>query len=61
MMAKPKIINIHYSEEIPRESAILFYRLIERMIIESLPDDPHLIGLFLQDSLEEFSNQREGD
>ena len=60
-MVKPKIINIHYSEEMPRESAILFYRIIERMIIESLPDDPHLTGLFLQNSLEEFSDQKERD
>ena len=60
-MTKPKIINIQYSEEMPRESAILFYRIIERMMIESLPDDPHLAGLFLQDSLAEFSNQKEGD
>lgn len=60
-MSKPKIMTINYSEEMPRESAILFYRLIERMIIESLPDDPHLTGLFLQDSLDEFANQKEGE
>lgn len=60
-MTKPKIMTINYSEEMPQESAILFYRLIERMIIESLPNDPHLTGLFLQDSLKEFSNQKGGD
>lgn len=46
-MREPQIINIHYSEEMPRESTILIYRIIEIMIIESLPYDPHLIGLFL--------------
>lgn len=58
-MTKPKVIQIHYGEEMPRESAILFYRLIERLIIQSLPNDPHLTGLFLQDSLEELSSQKE--
>jgi len=58
-MPKPRVIKINYGEEMPRESAILFYRLIERLIIQSLPNNPYLTGLFLQDSLEEFSSQKE--
>ncbi|PZX07408.1 hypothetical protein C7437_101521 [Psychrobacillus insolitus] len=56
-MTKPKIISITYSEEIPEESAIMLYRTIEKLIIESLPSDPHLIGLFLTGSLDEFKKQ----
>jgi len=54
-MTKPKIMKISYSETMPKESAQLFYRLLEKMIINSLPNDPYLIGLFLQKSLDEFS------
>ena len=60
-MGKPRITKINYSEEMPRESAILFSRVIERMIIQSLPNDPHLIGLFLQDSLKESPKQKKGE
>lgn len=54
-MSKPKITSITYSEELPEESAILLYRLIEKMVINALPQDPKLIGLFLEDSLDEFN------
>ncbi|WP_079513663.1 recombinase family protein [Rossellomorea marisflavi] len=56
-MSKPKIIKVSYSDEnLPNESAILLYRLLEKMIVESLPSDPFLIGLFLNGSLEEFNH-----
>ncbi|HJV16433.1 MAG TPA: hypothetical protein VJ546_03460 [Bacillales bacterium] len=54
-MSKPKITSITYSEELPKESAVILYRLIEKLVIESLPLEPHMIGLFLQDSLDEFN------
>ncbi|WP_427108765.1 hypothetical protein [Lysinibacillus xylanilyticus] len=53
-MSKPKITSITYSEELPKESAIILYRLIEKLVIDSLPLDPSIIGLFLRDSLKEF-------
>ncbi|WP_249879344.1 hypothetical protein [Niallia circulans] len=53
-MTKPKVMSITYSEEMPEESSIILYRLIEKLILESLPTDPHLIGLFLKGSLDEF-------
>ena len=53
-MTKPKVMRITYSEEMPEESAIILYRLIEKLVIESLPSDPHLIGLFLNGSLNEL-------
>ena len=56
-MSKPKIIKVSYSDEnLPNESAILLYRLLEKMIVESLPSDPFLLGLFLNGSLEEFNH-----
>ena len=54
-MSKPKITSITYSEELPKESAVILYRLIERLVIDSLPLDPPMIGLFLRDSLDEFN------
>lgn len=54
-MSKLKITSITYSEELPEESAIILYRLIERLAITSLPLDPKMIGLFLQNSLDEFN------
>lgn len=54
VMSKPKITSITYSEELPKESAILLYRLIEKLVIDSLPIDPLVTGLFLSDSLKEF-------
>ena len=53
-MPKPKITSITYSEELPKESAIILYRLIEKLVIDSLPLDPLITGLFLRDSLKEF-------
>lgn len=58
-MSKPKITSITYSEEIPKESAIILYRLIEKMVISSLPLDPQMIGLFLHDSLDMFNSEWE--
>ena len=56
-MSKPKIAKVSYSDEaLPSDSAILLYRLLEKMIVESLPSDPFLIGLFLNGSLEEFNH-----
>lgn len=49
-------MRINYQEEMPKESAIMFYRVLEKMIIDELPQDPKLIGLFLEDSLVEFKN-----
>jgi len=54
-MSKPKITSITYSEELPEESAVILYRLIEKLVIDSLPLDPHMIGLFLQDSMDELN------
>lgn len=56
-MPKPKIVSITYSEEMSEEAAMVFYRLIEKLVVESLPSDPHLIGLFLKESLE-FNKQQ---
>ncbi|MEC2076103.1 hypothetical protein [Metabacillus fastidiosus] len=53
-MSKPKIMKITYNKEIAEESAIVLYRILEKMILDFLPSDPKLIGLFLQDSLNEF-------
>gem|GEM_PF-5212743 len=53
-MSKPKITSITYSEELPKESAIMLYRLIEKLVIDSLPIDPLVTGLILRDSLKEF-------
>lgn len=58
-MSKPKITSITYSEELPKESAIILYRLIEKLVIDSLPLDPTLTGLFLRDSLNEFDKKWE--
>ncbi|WP_193224646.1 hypothetical protein [Bacillus sp. B1-b2] len=55
-MHKPKITSITYSEELPKESAVILYRLLEKLVIDSLPVDPPLISLFLKDSLDEFKN-----
>ncbi|MBT2644762.1 hypothetical protein J7I80_21315 [Bacillus sp. ISL-41] len=54
-MSKPKIMSITYSEELPEESAIILYRVIEKLVIDSLPTEPSMIGLFLKDSLDEFN------
>ena len=54
VMSKPKITSITYSEELPKESAIMLYRLIEKLVIDSLPIDSLVTGLFLKDSLKEF-------
>lgn len=54
-MSKPKIMSITYSEELPKESAIILYRVIEKLVIDSLPVEPSMIGLFLKDSLNEFN------
>lgn len=54
IMSKPKITSITYSDELPKESAVILYRLIEKLVIDSLPLDPSMIGLFLRDSLKEF-------
>ena len=54
VLSKPKITSITYSEELPKESAIMLYRLIEKLVIDSLPIDPLVTGLFLKDSLKEF-------
>ncbi|WP_040206376.1 hypothetical protein [Neobacillus jeddahensis] len=62
-MTKPKVMSITYSEEMPEESAIILYRLIEKLILESLPLDPHIIGLFIEESMDEFylkTNNRKG-
>lgn len=56
-MSKPKITSITYSEELPKESAVILYRLIEKLVIDSLPLDPPLTGLFLRDSLNEFEKK----
>ncbi|WP_193224414.1 hypothetical protein [Bacillus sp. B1-b2] len=56
-MTKPKVMSINYSEEIPEDSAIVLYRLIEKLILESLPLDPHMIGLFVEESMNEFKNK----
>lgn len=56
-MSKSKITSITYSEELPKESAIILYRLIEKLVIDSLPLDPTLTGLFLRDSLNEFDKK----
>jgi hypothetical protein len=58
-LTKPKVVNITYSEEITEESAILFYRLIEKLILESLPRDPNMVGHFLRGSLDEFKKGEE--
>ena len=49
-MSKPRIIRITYGEEMPEKSAQLFSRILEKVIINHLPDDPELKGIFLQDS-----------
>ncbi len=54
ILSKPKITSITYSEELPKESAIMLYRLIEKLVIDSLPIDPLVTGLILRDSLKEF-------
>lgn len=56
-LTKPKLMSITYSEEMPEESAIILYRLIEKLILESLPLDPHMIGLFVEESMDEFKNK----
>lgn len=53
-MTKPRIMNVTYSDEMPEESTVLLFRLIEKLILESLPSDPHMIGLFLEGSMDEF-------
>lgn len=56
-MSKPKIMKVTYGEEMPAKSALLFYRILEKVILDSLPSDPHCMGLFLQDSLIEFTHE----
>ncbi|MFS0782079.1 hypothetical protein [Bacillus sp. 1P06AnD] len=56
-MSKPKIMKVSYGEEMPEQTALLFYRILEKLIISSLPNDPQRVGLFLQDSLLEFTNE----
>lgn len=59
IMSKPKITSITYSEELPDESVFFLYRLIEKAVINTLPNDPKLIGLFLQNSQNEFNEKQE--
>ena len=49
-MSKPRIIKITYGEEMPEKSAQLFSRILEKVIINHLSDEPKLKGIFLQDS-----------
>lgn len=58
-MSKPRIIKITYGEEMPEKSAQLFSRILEKVIIEHLPNDPKLIGIFLKDSPEKILKQIE--
>lgn len=57
-MEKPKIVKIEYCEDLPKESSILLYRFFEKIVIDSLPDDPILKGIFLNGSLDEFKKER---
>lgn len=54
-------MNVTYSNEMPEESAILLYRLIEKLILDSLPSDPNMIGLFLEGTMDEFKTNRKGE
>ena len=53
-MSKPKVMSVVYSEDLPEESAKLLYRLVEKLIIKSLPTNPQLEGLFISDTMNEF-------
>lgn len=56
VMKKPRIVKVTYEQEMPEESALLFYKLIETFLLRSLPDDPTLKGLYLKSSFEEFTD-----
>lgn len=58
-MSNPKIVKVEYCGEMSRESSIIFYRYIEKKILDSLPNDPTLKGLFLRNSLSEFKDDFE--
>ncbi|MCM3669813.1 hypothetical protein M3181_12470 [Mesobacillus maritimus] len=55
-MNKPRIVKISYGNKMPEESTILFYRIIENLMLKSLPDEYQLKGMYLKNSLDEFSN-----
>lgn len=46
-----KKIKVIYSDESPKEAVLWMYLFIEKIIIDELPNDPLLKGIFLKDSL----------
>lgn len=54
-MSKPRVAKVTYGEEMPKESALLFYSLIENLLLKSLPEDSMLKGMCLNSSFREFS------
>ncbi|PAQ14738.1 hypothetical protein CD798_09860 [Bacillaceae bacterium SAOS 7] len=55
-MENLKILKVEINDEMPLESAIIFYRFLEKILLDNLPDTPVCKGLFLSQSLAEFNN-----
>jgi hypothetical protein len=49
-------VKVSYGNKMPEESTILFYRIIENLMLKSLPDEYRLKGMYMKNSLDEFSN-----
>jgi hypothetical protein len=49
-----KIFNVEINDEIPHESAIIFYHLLEKILLDTLPDYPLCKGFFLSETFKEF-------